>query len=59
MLTLTSLKADPSTDGFDDILGQVLEVEDVYGKDALDRVRTAYPTLDTDATGSLPVMLAS
>jgi len=45
------------TDNFDthaDIVGQVLEVENVKGKDALDRVRTAYPSLGTDASGSLP-----
>lgn len=48
---------DGVTDNFDtfaDILGQILEVEDVYDKDALGRVRTAYSSLSTDATGSLP-----
>jgi len=48
---------DAETDNFDtfaDILGQVIEREDVLGKDALDRVRTAYPSLSTDAAGSLP-----
>lgn len=48
------VKADPATEGFDVIMGQVLEVENVLGKDALDRVRTAFPVLGTDATGSLP-----
>ncbi len=42
-------------DGFDVIVGQVIEVEDVHNKDALNRVRTAYnPPLGTDASGSLP-----
>lgn len=48
---------DGVTDNFDtmaDILGQVLEVENVKGKDALDLVRTAYPSLSTSATGALP-----
>jgi len=48
------VKADPSTEGFDKIVGQVLEVEDVAGKDALDRVRTAFPNLSTNASGGLP-----
>lgn len=40
---------------FQDIMGQVLEIEDVYDKDALARVRTAYnPPIGTDASGSLP-----
>lgn len=43
-----------SSEDFKDILGQVLEVEDVYDKDALGRVRTAYDSLATDAAGSLP-----
>jgi len=43
-----------STEDFKDIIGQVIEVEDVWGKDALDRVRTAYPSLSTSAAGSLP-----
>jgi hypothetical protein len=43
-----------STEDFKDIVAQVLEVEDVAGKDALDKVRTAYPSLSTDATGGLP-----
>jgi len=41
-------------DGWAEIMGQVLEVEDMYGKDALDKVRTAYANLATDASGSLP-----
>jgi hypothetical protein len=49
------VKADPSSVNFADILGQVLEVENVLDKDALSRVRTAYdPPLDTDAAGGLP-----
>lgn len=43
-----------STEDFKDIVGQCLEVEDVLGKDALDRVRTAFPSLSTDASGGLP-----
>jgi hypothetical protein len=44
-----------TTEDFKDIMGQVLEIEDVLGKDALDRVRTAYnPAIATDATGGLP-----
>jgi hypothetical protein len=43
-----------STEDFKDIVGQVIEVEDILGKDALDKVRTAYPTLGTDSTGGLP-----
>lgn len=43
-----------TTEDFKDIVGQVLEKEDVLGKDALDKVRTAYPSLSTDATGGLP-----
>ncbi len=42
-------------DTFADIMGQVLEVEDTFDKDALGRVRSAYnPPLSTDASGSLP-----
>lgn len=42
-------------DQFDQIMGQVLEVEDTLDKDALARVRTAYnPPIGTDASGSLP-----
>jgi hypothetical protein len=40
-------------DDFSTIMGQVIEVED-FPRDLLDRVRTAYPSLSTDATGSLP-----
>ena len=44
-----------STEDFKDIVGQVLEVENVLGKDALDKVRTAYdPAIGTDGAGSLP-----
>jgi hypothetical protein len=42
-------------DTFSHIMGQVIEVENVYDKDALGRVRTAYnPAIGTDASGSLP-----
>lgn len=41
-------------DPFQDVMGQVLEVE-AFPKDALDRVRTAYARpLNTNAAGSLP-----
>jgi hypothetical protein len=44
-----------ASDTFQDIMGQVLEIENVLDKDALGRVRTAYnPALGTDAAGSLP-----
>lgn len=46
--------ADPSTENFSDIIGQVLEVEDLFAKDALDKVRTAYDSIGTNAAGSLP-----
>jgi hypothetical protein len=42
------------SDTFQDVIGQVLEVENVLGKDYLDRVRTAYSSLDTSSTGALP-----
>jgi hypothetical protein len=43
------------TEDFKDIIGQVLEVENVKGKALLDRVRTAWlPAIGTTATGSLP-----
>jgi hypothetical protein len=43
------------SDTFQDIMGQVLEIEDVFDKDALGKVRTAYnPAIDTDAAGGLP-----
>jgi hypothetical protein len=45
--------ATPASDTFVDIIGQVLSLE-VYPKDALDMVRTAYnPALTTDASGSM------
>lgn len=43
-----------TTEDFKDIIGQVLEVEDQLDKDALSKVRTAYPSLTTDAAGGLP-----
>lgn len=47
------VKADPGSDNFADILGQVLCLE-THPKDSLDRVRTAYvPALGTDASGSM------
>jgi len=41
-------------DGWNEIVGQVLEVEDQTGKDLLDRVRTSFDSLATNAAGSLP-----
>jgi hypothetical protein len=44
-----------TTEDFKDVMGQVLEIENVLDKDALGRVRTAYdPALSTSAAGSLP-----
>lgn len=48
---------DGVTDNFDtfaDIIGQVIEVENVLDKDALGRVRTAYDSIGTSAAGALP-----
>jgi hypothetical protein len=42
------------SDTFQDVMGQVLEVENVLDKDALGRVRTAYDSIDTDGLGALP-----
>jgi len=47
--------ANANGDGLAEIMGQVLEVEVVKDKDALDRVRSAFdPALATSATGSFP-----
>ena len=43
-----------SSPSLDATMGQILEVENVLGKDALDRVRTAFVGLSTNAAGSLP-----
>jgi hypothetical protein len=44
-----------TTEDFKDIMGQVLEVEDLLDKDYLSRVRTAYsPAIGTSATGAYP-----
>jgi hypothetical protein len=43
-----------TSEDFKDIMGQVLEVENVLDKDALGKVRTAYDGLGSDASGSLP-----
>lgn len=43
------------SDNFRQIMGQVLEIENVLDKDALGRVRTAFnPAISTDGTGTLP-----
>jgi hypothetical protein len=42
------------SDTFQDVMGQVLELENVLDKDALGKVRTAYDSIQTDASGSLP-----
>jgi hypothetical protein len=50
------VNGDGVTDDFDTntvIMGQVLDIE-VQPKDMLDKVRTAYSSLSTDATGSFP-----
>lgn len=48
------VKADPSSDNFAAIIGQVIAIDSNYPKDALDRVRTAYnPALGTNASGSM------
>ena len=43
-----------TTEDFKDIMGQVIEVEDVFDKDALSKVRTAFDSIGTDASGALP-----
>jgi hypothetical protein len=44
-----------STVNFQDVIGQVLQRDAGYTKDALDRVRTAYnPAIGTDGSGGLP-----
>jgi hypothetical protein len=44
-----------ASDNFQVVVGQVLDVENLMGKDYLDRVRTAYESpLATTATGALP-----
>lgn len=44
-----------STVNFQDVIGQVLERDAGYPKDALDRVRTAFsPPIGTDGSGGLP-----
>lgn len=43
-----------TTEDFKEVMGQVLEVENVLDKDYLGRVRTAFDSIGTDATGSLP-----
>lgn len=44
-----------TSEDFKDVMGQVIEVEDVADKDALSKVRTAFsPALGTDAAGGLP-----
>jgi hypothetical protein len=47
------VRADPATDNFADIMGQVLGFE-TYPKDYLEYVRTAYdPAIRTDASGGM------
>lgn len=54
------VKADPASDSFFDVIGQVLAVDTDWPKDYLDRVRTAYTQLTTldrtpgSATNGLP-----
>lgn len=48
------VRADPGSDAFYLIVGQVLGLDSSYPKDYLDRVRTAYsPALTTSAIGSM------
>jgi hypothetical protein len=47
------VKADPASDTFEKICGQVLGF-DTYPKDALEKVRTAFASIGSTATGSLP-----
>jgi hypothetical protein len=42
------------SDTFQDVMGQVLEVETVLDKDYLGRVRTAFDSISTSSTGALP-----
>jgi len=51
--TLATPPSQGGTDGFDVIMGQVIEVENVYNKDALGLVRTAFANLSTSAAGTL------
>lgn len=52
--------ADPTSDNFADILGQVLALDNNHPKDSLDRVRTAYnPALRTNAAGGMSAGAAS
>lgn len=50
----SNFKVAGGSDTFRAIMGQVLEVENVLDKDALGRVRTAYDSLGSSATGALP-----
>jgi hypothetical protein len=53
--TNSNFKKAGGSDTFQDIIGQVLQRDNSYPKDALDRVRTAYsPSINTNAAGALP-----
>jgi hypothetical protein len=55
-LATPKVYGDGVTDNFDtytSIMGQVMAIQ-TYPRDYLDRVRTAYPSLSTSASGSLP-----
>jgi hypothetical protein len=52
----SKVNGDGVTDNFDTfshIMGQVLDLQE-HPRDLLDRVRTAYPSLNSDASGSFP-----
>jgi hypothetical protein len=51
--TISGLGSVSPGDGFDVIMGQVIEVENIFNKDALGLVRTAWANLTTSAAGSV------
>jgi len=50
----SNLVKDPGGSDLTDIAGQALELMNVRGRDGLDKVRTAFDNLDTNAAGSKP-----
>lgn len=48
------VRADPTSDSFFTIVGQVIAIDNNFPRDYLDRVRTAYsPAINTDSSGSM------
>lgn len=48
------VRADPATDSFFSIVGQVIAIDNNFPRDYLDRVRTAFsPAISTDSSGSM------